>query len=274
MLHSDETRKCWINGVSSFQNELVSACALASDYVRVCGSSCASGAYPKPFNTPSSKNTTPRRCLGNSLMFFGLRTNRFLRRLPLLGGQKLLVRSKVLVADAWSWCYWEGKYPGRNASYYLKGFSGTKAQRLSTICLMATAVQPLLEAKRAFLKVGKALLFELDEALAHKTRSARCHWLGPFFFLSVVWSGHRHRPFHSNISFSSPGFVPGESNAANQRDDNIFHQPGDSGQEPSSLGKNQDRLFILSLRTCGPAFKVYKPVPININYSQTTQWLK
>lgn len=40
---------------------------------------------------------------------------------------------------------------------------------------MVTAVQALLVAKRAFLKVGKALLFELDEALAHKTRSARCH---------------------------------------------------------------------------------------------------
>lgn len=80
--------------------------------------------------------------------------------------------------------------------------------------------------------------------------------------------------FHSNISFSSPGFVLRESNAANQRDDNIFHQLGDPGQVPSSFGKNQGRLFILSLRTCGPAFKVYKPVPININYSQTTQRLK
>lgn len=85
---------------------------------------------------------------------------------------------------------------------------------------------------------------------------------------------HRHRPFHSNISFSSPGFVLGESNAANQRDDNIFHQLEDPGQGPSSFGKNQGRLFILSLRTCGPTFKVYKPVPININYSQTTQRLK
>ncbi|KAI4809831.1 hypothetical protein KUCAC02_018691, partial [Chaenocephalus aceratus] len=61
--------------------------------------------------------------------------------------------------------------------------------------------------------------------------------------------------FHSNISFSSPGFVLRESNAANQRHDNIFHQLGDPGQVPSSFGKNQGRLFILSLRTCGPAFK-------------------
>lgn len=150
----------------------------------------------------------------------------------------------------------------------------TKDQRLSTICLMATAVQPLLKAKSGPLKVGKAPLFELDGALAHKTRSAHCHWLAPFLFLSVGWSGHRHRLFHSNISFSSTGFVLSESNAANQRDDNIFHQLGDPGQEPSSFGKNQGRLFILSLRTCGPAFKVYKPVPININYSQTTQRLK
>ncbi len=30
----------------------------------------------------------------------------------------------------------------------------------------------------------------------------------PFLFLSGVWSGHRHRPFHSNISFSSPALFP------------------------------------------------------------------
>ncbi|KAI9531472.1 hypothetical protein NQZ68_040637 [Dissostichus eleginoides] len=69
--------------------------------------------------------------------------------------------------------------------------------------------------------------------------------------------------FHSNISFSSPGFVLRESNAANQRDDNIFHQLGDPGQEPSSFGKNQGRLFILSLRTCGPAFKLVTAAPLS-----------
>lgn len=139
---------------------------------------------------------------------------------------------------------------------------------------MATAVQSLLKAKSGPLKVGKAPLFELDGALAHKTRSAHCQWLAPFPFPFRVWSGHRHWPFHFNISFSSPRFVLCESNAANQRDYNIFYQLGDPGQEPSSFGKNQCCLFILSLCTCGPAFKWYKPVPININYSQTTQRLK
>lgn len=98
--------------------------------------------------------------------------------------------------------------------------------------------------------------------------------IAPFLFLSATWSGHRRRPFHCSISFSSLGFVLRESNAANQRHDNIFHQLGDPGQEPSRFGKNQGWLFILSPRTCGPAFKVHKPVPININYSQTTQRLK
>lgn len=137
---------------------------------------------------------------------------------------------------------------------------------------MATAIRPLLKAKSGPLKVGKAPLFELDGALAHKTSSAHQHY--PFLFLSATWSGHRHRPFHCSISFSSPGFVLRESNAANQRHDNIFHRLGDLGQEPSRFGKNQGWLFILSPRTCGPAFKVHKPVPININYSQTTQRLK
>lgn len=46
---------------------------------------------------------------------------------------------------------------------------------LSTICLMARAVQLLSKVESVPLKVGKAPLFELDGALAHKTRSALCH---------------------------------------------------------------------------------------------------
>lgn len=147
--------------------------------------------------------------------------------------------------------------------------AGTKEQCLSTICLMVPVVQCSLKAKSGPLKVGKAPLFELDGALAHSSRRALpLTRLFSFSFRSLPW------PRHSNISFSCARFVLCESNAANQRHDNIFHQLGDPGQEPSSFGKNQAWLFIMSLCTCGPAFKVHKPVPININYSQTAQRLK
>lgn len=59
----------------------------------------------------------------------------------------------------------------------------------------------------------------------------------PFLSFRRLKRPPRRPPFHYNISFSSPGFVLGESNAVNQRNDNIFHQLGDPGQEPSSLAK-------------------------------------
>ena len=49
---------------------------------------------------------------------------------------------------------------------------------------MATAVQPLLKVKRGPLKVGKAPLFDLDGALAHKTRASPLTRGLPFSFLS------------------------------------------------------------------------------------------
>lgn len=126
---------------------------------------------------------------------------------------------------------------------------------------MATAVQLLLKQKSAPLKVRKAPLFELDGALLRtKRRSARVAPPFPPFFHESGTAATVIGRFHSDISFSSPAFVHGESNAANQRDDNIFHQLGDPGQEPSSSGKNQGPVIhpvtphlcsrIQSIQTC------------------------
>lgn len=85
-----------------------------------------------------------------------------------------------------------------------QGLRRTKDQRLSTICSTTPAAQPLLKAKSAPLKVGKGPLFEIDGALAHKTRSAQCHLLAPFFLFQEC-SGHRHRltsAFHLSSLFS------------------------------------------------------------------------